>query len=81
MSPVFRSENAQSTRHLAEFYMVEAELAFAYDISHILEPMEELVKDVVRAVSYDSTYEFNTFSESNEELRVCHMSFTFSVPV
>ncbi|CAG7693013.1 unnamed protein product, partial [Allacma fusca] len=25
-SPVFRSENTQSTRHLSEFYMVEAEI-------------------------------------------------------
>lgn len=52
-SPVFRAENNQSTRHLAEFYMVEAELAFAHNIEQILESMEGLVKSCVRKVLTD----------------------------
>lgn len=49
-SPVFRAENQQSTRHLSEFYMVEAELAFAYELEQILESMEGLVKFCVKKV-------------------------------
>lgn len=50
--------------------MVEAEIAFATEINHILHPMEQLVKEVIHKIVYDSTYEFSIFSESNEELRV-----------
>lgn len=35
--PTFRAENSQSRRHLAEFYMVEAELSFTQSIEDLTE--------------------------------------------
>lgn len=35
--PTFRAENSQSRRHLAEFYMVEAELSFTRSIEDLTE--------------------------------------------
>lgn len=68
MSPVFRAENARSTRHLAEFYMVEAEIAFAYDIRKILDVMEKLIKAVINSVLTKHEEEWNFFmSLGNKE--------------
>ncbi|NXE66179.1 SYNM protein, partial [Calcarius ornatus] len=44
--PTFRAENSQSRRHLAEFYMVEAELSFTESLQDIMQVMEDLFKTV-----------------------------------
>ncbi|KAM5181290.1 asparaginyl-tRNA synthetase isoform 1-T2 [Mantella aurantiaca] len=42
--PTFRAENSQSRRHLAEFYMVEAEISFTESLEDIMQVMEDLFK-------------------------------------
>uniref|UniRef100_A0A9J8AIQ6 asparagine--tRNA ligase n=1 Tax=Cyprinus carpio carpio TaxID=630221 RepID=A0A9J8AIQ6_CYPCA len=42
--PTFRAENSQSRRHLAEFYMVEAEIAFTESLEDLMKVMEDLFK-------------------------------------
>ena len=41
--PTFRAENSNTSRHLAEFWMIEPEMAF-YDISDNMDLAEEFVK-------------------------------------
>ncbi|NXO86400.1 SYNM protein, partial [Sitta europaea] len=48
--PTFRAENSQSRRHLAEFYMVEAELSFTDSLQDIMQVMEDLFKTVTSTV-------------------------------
>ncbi|XP_071412942.1 asparaginyl-tRNA synthetase isoform X1 [Pithys albifrons albifrons] len=48
--PTFRAENSQSRRHLAEFYMVEAELSFTESLQDIMQVMEDLFKTVTSSV-------------------------------
>ncbi|NXC36569.1 SYNM protein, partial [Campylorhamphus procurvoides] len=48
--PTFRAENSQSRRHLAEFYMVEAELSFSESLQDIMQVMEDLFKTVTSTV-------------------------------
>ncbi|KAJ6664881.1 hypothetical protein lerEdw1_005853 [Lerista edwardsae] len=48
--PTFRADNSQSRRHLAEFYMVEAELSFAESLQDIMQVMEDLFKKVTDVV-------------------------------
>ncbi|XP_040400383.1 probable asparagine--tRNA ligase, mitochondrial isoform X1 [Cygnus olor] len=48
--PTFRAENSQSRRHLAEFYMVEAELSFTESLQDIMQVMEDLFKTATSAV-------------------------------
>ena len=48
-SPCFRAEKSHTTRHLAEFWMVEAELV-STGLATLLELVERLVKFVLRSV-------------------------------
>ena len=45
--PTFRAENSTTPRHLAEFWMIEPEMAF-YDINDNMELAEEFVKYLVQ---------------------------------
>jgi asparaginyl-tRNA synthetase len=45
--PTFRAENSNTTRHLAEFWMIEPEMAF-YDIHDNMDLAEELLKYVIK---------------------------------
>ncbi|XP_071214057.1 asparaginyl-tRNA synthetase isoform X2 [Salvelinus alpinus] len=42
--PTFRAENSQSRRHLAEFYMVEAEISFTQSLEDLMKVMEDLFR-------------------------------------
>ena len=47
--PTFRAENSNTSRHLAEFWMIEPEIAFA-DLNDDADLGEDLLKYIVRAV-------------------------------
>uniref|UniRef100_A0A3P9IJQ5 asparagine--tRNA ligase n=1 Tax=Oryzias latipes TaxID=8090 RepID=A0A3P9IJQ5_ORYLA len=48
--PTFRAENSQSRRHLAEFFMVEAEISFTESIEDLTKVMAELFRSVTESV-------------------------------
>ncbi len=45
--PTFRAENSNTTRHLAEFWMIEPEMAF-YDLEDNMNLAEEFIKHIIR---------------------------------
>ncbi|WP_207427400.1 asparagine--tRNA ligase [Pedobacter sp. SYSU D00535] len=45
--PTFRAENSNTTRHLAEFWMIEPEMAF-YDLNDNMNLAEDLLKYLIR---------------------------------
>ena len=47
--PTFRAENSNTTRHLAEFWMIEPEMAF-YDLSDNMDLAEAFITGVLRNV-------------------------------
>jgi len=57
--PTFRAENSQTTRHLAEFHMVEPEMAFA-DLNSAMDNAEQMLQFVVKHV-LDNCQEDLTF--------------------
>ena len=47
--PTFRAENSNTSRHLAEFWMIEPEMAF-FDLNDNMELAEEFIKSVIKDV-------------------------------
>ena len=47
--PTFRAENSNTTRHLAEFWMIEPEMAF-FDLDDNMDLAEKFIKSVLRYV-------------------------------
>ncbi len=45
--PTFRAENSNTTRHLAEFWMIEPEMAF-YDLEDNMDLAEEFIKYIIK---------------------------------
>ncbi len=64
--PSFRAENSNTTRHLAEFWHVEPEVAFA-ELPDIMEIAEEMIKYVIRAVMEECSDEITFFDSFVEK--------------
>ena len=47
--PTFRAENSNTSRHLAEFWMIEPEMAF-FDLNDNMDLAEDFIKNVIRYV-------------------------------
>lgn len=50
LGPAFRAERSQTARHLAEFWMLEAEIAFVETLDEVMDVVENLVKSVITGV-------------------------------
>lgn len=53
LSPCFRAERSQTSRHLAEFWMLEAEWAFTQNVEDICRVVEEAIKGIIKAGNED----------------------------
>ncbi len=60
--PTFRAENSNTTRHAAEFWMIEPEMAFA-DLSDNMAMAEAMLKYVIRYVLENAPAEMNFFNQ------------------
>ncbi|MCF6243076.1 MAG: hypothetical protein L3J74_17270, partial [Bacteroidales bacterium] len=56
--PTFRAENSNTTRHLAEFWMIEPEMAF-YNNEMNMDLIEKFIKYIVKTVKEQSSFEFS----------------------
>jgi asparaginyl-tRNA synthetase len=64
--PTFRAENSNTSRHLAEFWMIEPEIAFA-DLSDDATLAEALLKYVFKAVLAERADDMEFFDERIEK--------------
>jgi len=64
--PSFRAEKSNTTRHLAEFWHVEPEVAFA-QLPDIIEIAEEMIKYVINAVLNECPDEMDFFDHFMEK--------------
>ena len=59
--PTFRAENSNTTRHAAEFWMIEPEMAFA-DLKDDMILAESMIKYIIRYVLENAPEEMNFFN-------------------
>jgi len=60
--PTFRAENSNTTRHAAEFWMIEPEIAFA-DLQDDMELAESMLKYVIKYVMDECPEELEFFNQ------------------
>lgn len=60
--PTFRAENSNTTRHAAEFWMIEPEIAFA-DLKDDMMLAESMIKYIIRYVLENAPEEMKFFNE------------------
>src|ERR1700744_4189680 len=64
--PTFRAENSNTTRHLAEFWMIEPEMAF-YDLEDNMNLAEALLKHLIRYALDKNKEDIEFLSQRLEE--------------
>jgi asparaginyl-tRNA synthetase len=64
--PTFRAENSNTTRHLAEFWMIEPEIAFA-DLNEDANLAERFLKYVFKAVLAECAPDMKFFEERQQK--------------
>ncbi len=88
-APTFRAENSNTTRHAAEFWMIEPEIAFA-DLYDNMELAEDMIKYIINAVLTrcpDEMAFFNNFMDKGllerlnalVEAKFDHVTYTKAV--
>jgi asparaginyl-tRNA synthetase len=69
--PTFRAENSNTTRHLAEFWMIEPEMAF-YELEDNMALAQEFVQEVIKEVLQTSSKDLE-FLASQEWVQPGHL--------
>jgi len=77
--PTFRAENSNTARHLAEFWMVEPEIAFA-DLDDLAGLAEEFLKYIVRAVLDECPEDMAFFSQRIEAAAIERLQALLDAP-
>lgn len=72
--PTFRAENSNTPRHLAEFWMIEPEMAF-YDIHDNMDLAEEFLKYIVRYVLENSLDDLEFLNKMYDKKLIERLNF------
>ncbi|AYM86708.1 asparagine--tRNA ligase [Pseudoalteromonas agarivorans] len=70
--PTFRAENSNTSRHLAEFWMVEPEVAFA-DLEDIAKLAENMLKYLFKAVLEERRDDMEFFAQRIEKTAISRL--------
>ena len=71
--PTFRAENSNTSRHLAEFWMIEPEIAFA-DLNDLADLGESFLKYILKAVLSECGDEMDFFEQRIEKQAIARLT-------
>ena len=77
--PTFRAENSNTTRHLAEFWMIEPEIAFA-DLDADATLAEQFLKYVFKAVLEERADDMKFFVERHDKEAITRLEAFINLP-
>lgn len=77
--PTFRAENSHTSRHLAEFWMIEPEMAFA-DLSTIMQYAEEYIKYLLGYLFEHSAEDLEFFDQFIESGLIERLQSVYNNP-
>ena len=77
--PTFRAENSNTSRHLAEFWMIEPEMAFC-DLQRDSEIAEDFIKFLIRAVLSERADDMKFFDERIEKGLIARLTHVLDTP-
>jgi asparaginyl-tRNA synthetase len=77
--PTFRAENSNTTRHLAEFWMIEPEIAFA-DLNDDADLAEDFLKYIFKAVLDERGDDMRFFVERQEKTAISRLETFIAAP-
>jgi len=77
--PTFRAENSNTTRHLAEFWMIEPEIAFA-DLNDNATLAEDFLKYIFKAVLDERMDDMKFFAERQEKTAISRLEHFIEAP-
>lgn len=77
--PTFRSENSNTSRHLAEFWMIEPEMAFC-DLQGNLAVAENLIKNLIETILRDTKEDMGFFDRFIEPGLIVNLEKIIRVP-
>ena len=72
--PTFRAENSNTSRHAAEFWMIEPEIAFA-DLNDDMELAEDMLKYIIRYVLENAPEEMEFFNNFVDKTLLERLNF------
>src|SRR6201995_5366142 len=77
--PTFRAENSNTARHLAEFWMIEPEIAFA-DLNDNAALAEDFLKYIFKAVLEERMDDMTFFAERQEKTAISRLEAFIDAP-
>jgi len=77
--PTFRAENSNTSRHLAEFWMVEPEIAFC-DLPQLAGVAEEFLKSVIERVLVERADDMKFFEERIQPGLIARLEHVIKTP-
>ena len=77
--PTFRAENSNTARHLAEFWMIEPEIAFA-NLNDDATLAEDFLKYIFRAVLDERMDDMKFFAERQEKTAITRLEALVNAP-